>query len=223
MNKEIVYLRKDDAFTDSLVIANGTGNQHSTVTKTIKRYRDDFEKFGKLEFSDSVSKNPKGGRPSRIYLLNEQQATLLVTYLGNSEIVRGFKIELVKQFYEMRKFIAERHTKEWIETRRQGKLTRKDETDEIKKFIEYAIEQGSNHSSWYYKAFSELADKMCGIKPKHRDDATTMQLNNLAIFENIILQIIRHDLKEGIPYKQIYQNCKDRCNMARDIAMISSY
>ena len=170
-----------------------------------------------------MSKNPKGGRPSRIYLLNEQQATLLVTYLGNSEIVRGFKIELVKQFYEMRKFIAERHTKEWIETRRQGKLTRKDETDEIKKFIEYAIEQGSNHSSWYYKAFSELADKMCGIKPKHRDDATTMQLNNLAIFENIILQIIRHDLKEGIPYKQIYQNCKDRCNMARDIAMISSY
>lgn len=122
---ELVYLKGDDAFTDSLVIANGTDNQHSTITKTIKRYRKDFENFGALRFSDSVSKNPQGGRPSRIYILNEQQATLLVTYLGNSEIVRRFKVELVRQFFEMRKFIAERHTEEWIATRKQGKINRR--------------------------------------------------------------------------------------------------
>lgn len=221
MNKEIVYLRKDDAFTDSLVIAEATNNQHESLIRLIRQHQERLEKFGKIEFSDL--KSEKRGRPKKYCLLNEPQATLLISFLDNSDIVADFKVELVKKFFEMRKFIAERHTKEWIETRRQGKLARKDETDEIKKFIEYAIAQGSNHSSWYYKAFSELADKMCGIKPKHRDDATTMQLNNLAIFENIILQIIKHDLKEGIPYKQIYQNCKERCNMARDIAMISNY
>lgn len=39
-------------------------------------------------------------------MLNEQQATLLVTYMRNSEIVRAFKLELVKQFFEMRAALA---------------------------------------------------------------------------------------------------------------------
>jgi hypothetical protein len=62
---------------------------------------------------------------------------------------------------------------------------------------------------------------MCGIKPKHRDDATVVQLNNLAIFENIILEVIKEGLKEKLPYKQIYQNCKSRCEQAKEVAMIS--
>ena len=215
---EIVYLKRNEAFTDSMVIAEGTGNQHSTVTKAIKRYRKDFETFGKLEFSDSVSKNPKGGRPSRIYLLNEQQATLLVTYLGNSEIVRKFKIELVRQFYEMRKFIAEKHTKDWIETRQQGKLTRKAETDVIKELVEYAKEQGSTHSDMLYMTYSKLANTFAGVKK--RDEASVIQLNNLSIFENLILQMIRSGIDKGLNYKEIYKECKNRCADAKQIAMI---
>lgn len=217
---ELVYLKADEAFTDSLVIANGTDNQHSTVTKTIKRYRKDFENFGSLRFSDCVSKNPKGGRPSRIYILNEQQATLLVTYLGNSEIVRKFKVELVRQFFEMRKFIAERHTKEWIETRQQGKLTRKAETDVIKSLVEYAREQGSTHADMLYMTYSKLANAMCGIKG--RDNATVIQLNNLNIFENLILQMIRNGINAGLNYKEIYSVCKERCVQAKQIAMIGA-
>lgn len=215
---ELVYLKADEAFTDSLVIANGTNNQHSTVTKTIKRYRKDFENFGSLRFSDSVSKNPKGGRPSRVYILNEQQATLLVTYLGNSEIVRKFKVELVRQFFEMRKFIAERHTQEWIETRKQGKLTRKAETDVIQELIGYAKEQGSEHADMLYMTYSKLANAMCGVKG--RDKATVLQLNNLNIFENLILQMIRSGIEADMNYKDIYKECKNRCLQAKQIAMI---
>ncbi|MCP1639667.1 hypothetical protein J2T50_001376, partial [Streptococcus gallinaceus] len=39
--------------------------------------------------------------------LNEQQATLLVTYLGNTEPVREFKKNLVKAFFELRNEVAE--------------------------------------------------------------------------------------------------------------------
>lgn len=215
---ELVYLKADEAFTDSLVIANGTDNQHSTVTKTIKRYRKDFENFGALRFSDSVSKNPKGGRPSRIYILNEQQATLLVTYLGNSEIVRQFKVELVRQFFEMRKFIAERHTELWVETRKQGTITRKSETDMIQQLVKYAREQGSEHANMLYLTYSKLANKLAGIKS--RDNATVRQLNVLSIFENIILEMIRAGMEKGLNYKQIYKECKDRCEQAQQIAMI---
>ena len=38
----------------------------------------------------------------KIYRLNEQQATLLITYLKNTEPVRRFKMNLVKAFFEMR-------------------------------------------------------------------------------------------------------------------------
>ncbi|HFO0275362.1 TPA: Rha family transcriptional regulator, partial [Streptococcus pyogenes] len=52
-------------------------------------------------------KGSLGGRPRRIYHLNEQQATLLVTYLGNTEPVREFKKNLVKAFFEMREELTQ--------------------------------------------------------------------------------------------------------------------
>ena len=215
---EIVYLRRNDAFTDSMVIATETGNQHHAVTQLIRKHQSKLEKFGKLEFSHLKCQNPKGGRPSRIYLLNEMQATLLITFLGNSEKVVDFKVELVRQFYEMRKFIAEKHTKDWLETRQQGKLTRKAETDVIQELVVYAKEQGSTHSDMLYMTYSKLANTFAGVKK--RDEATVIQLNNLSIFENLILQMIRSGIDKGLNYKEIYKECKNRCADAKQIAMI---
>lgn len=215
---ELVFLKRDDVFTDSMVIANGTGNQHKSVVAIIKKYKKDFEAFGKLEFSDLKSTNPKGGRPTKIYKLNEEQAMLLVTYLDNNEIVRDFKKNLVSQFVKMRRFIAERQTTVWLETRKAGKLTRKAETDVIKELVEYAKEQGSYHADMLYMTYSRLANSMADIKK--RDNATVTQLNNLSIFEHIILTMIRNGIDEGLGYKEIYVICKNRCSQAKDIALI---
>lgn len=217
---DLVYLKKDDVFTDSLVIASGTGIEHPTVTKTLKRYRKDFEEFGDLRFSDSVSKNPKGGRPSRIYLLNEQQATLLITYLGNSEVVRAFKIQLVKQFYKMRQFILERQSAIWKDTREYGKVTRKAETDILKKLVEYAREQGSEHADMYYVIYSRLANKAVGIT--NRDEATIQQLNNLSLAENVILRVIDMGIATNKHYKTIYKECKVRLEAIADLAYLTA-
>jgi len=215
---ELVYLKKDNAFTDSMVIANGTDNQHKSVVAIIKKYHKDFEDFGRIEFSDLKSTNPKGGRPTKVYQLNEEQAALLLTYLDNNEIVRAFKKKLVHQFFEMRKFIAERHTKDWLETRQQGKLTRKAETDVIKELVDYAKEQGSTHADMLYLTYTKLANAMSGVKG--RDNATVIQLNNLSIFENLILTMIRNGIAAGLNYKEIYKVCKDRCIQAKQIALI---
>lgn len=220
--QELVYLQKDDAFTDSMVIANGTGNQHKSVVAIIKKYQKDFEESGALRFSDFKSTNPQGGRPTKIYLLNEEQATLLVTYLDNTDTVRSFKKKLVHEFYEMRKFIAERHTEAWIETRSSGKLTRKEETDTIKELVEYAKEQHSEHADLLFMTYSKLANSMVGIRGKNRDKASTRQLNNLSIFENLILQMIRNGMNAGLHYKEIYKICKERCLQAQQIAMIGN-
>ena len=176
-----------------------------------------LETFGKIEFSDF--KSGKRGRPTRIYNLNEPQATLLITFLDNTDIVADFKTELVRQFYSMKKFIFERQTKSWEETRRIGKLTRKSETDTIKKLIEYAKEQGSTHSDKLYMTYSKLANKMAGITS--REEATITQLNNLCMMENIILNVIEAGLEANKNYKQIYKDCKERIQMVSRLAYLN--
>ena len=217
---DLVYLKRDDAFTDSMVIAEATNNQHKSVVAVIKKYHKDLEDYGKLEFSDLKSTNPKGGRPTRIYQLTEEQAMLLITYLDNNEIVREFKKMLVKQFVAMRKLIAEKQTTTWIETRQQGKLTRKAETDVIKQLVEYAEKQGSGHADMLYMTYSKLANKYAGIGK--RDNATVMQLNNLSLMEHIILNVIQNGISTGMYYKEIYKASKARLESMKDIAFLES-
>ncbi|EPT2006016.1 phage regulatory protein, partial [Campylobacter coli] len=58
----------------------------------------DLECFGKLGFElQKIAKTNK-----KIYYLNEQQATLLLTYMKNSETVRSAKKILVSAFYQMK-------------------------------------------------------------------------------------------------------------------------
>lgn len=213
---ELVYLKADDAFTDSLVIAKGTNVEHRKLKSVIRKHEEKLKEFGKL--SSPCRAESKGGRPIEYYPLNEAQATFLVTLLKNTDVVVDFKAELVRQFYEMRKFIAERHTLEWQETRRAGKITRKAETDVIQELIEYAKGQGSEHANELYRVYSKLANSLCGIKG--RDNATVIQLNNLGIFENLILQMIRSGIEADMNYKDIYKECKNRCLQAKQIAMI---
>jgi phage regulator Rha-like protein len=84
------------------VIAEQVGVQQKNIVELLRKYKDDFLEFGTLPFkTEGVVNNGKGEQPKTFYL-NEQQATLLMTYLRNSEKVRNFKKRLVKEFYKMR-------------------------------------------------------------------------------------------------------------------------
>lgn len=213
----LVQIVKNDIFTDSLVIAEGTDNKHESVQRRIRDYEKEISSLGKLGFE---IRPMKSGQEMKIYLLNEPQATFLITLLKNTEIVVNFKLELVKQFYKMRQFILERQTTQWIETRKQGKLTRKSETDVIKELVEYAKNQGSKNAEMLYMTYSKLANKMAGIDK--RDNATINQLNNLSLIENIILHCIRAGIEQEKHYKKIYQDCKARLVMFKDIAYLEA-
>ena len=85
-----------EPYTTSEIIAAGAGVQRRTVDHLLLAHKADFEEFGILRFE--IAKTGGRGRPETIYHLNEQQATLLMTYLKNTEAVRAFKKELVRQF-----------------------------------------------------------------------------------------------------------------------------
>lgn len=65
--EQLVKIIKNDVFTDSLVIAEGTRNEHKSVIALLKRYEANFKEFGEIRFSDLKSTNLQGGRPTRVY------------------------------------------------------------------------------------------------------------------------------------------------------------
>ncbi len=214
---ELVEMKDNDIFTTSKIIADGTNNKHNSITAIIQKYEEDFREFGSVRFVDLKSKNPQGGRPEKVYYLNEEQATLLMTYLRNNEVVRKFKKNLVQQFYKMRRFLIEKQSKLWNDTRIASKENRLKETDVIKLLVEYAKEQGSTHSDQLYRVYTKLANSIVGGK---RDDMTASELNTLTLVESIIKQTIEIDMSMGMHYKDIYKDCKKRIEQFGEITYL---
>lgn len=212
---DLVILKKDDVFTTSEVIANGTNSSYRSVQRLIEKYQKDLSEFGQVRFEITSVKYKRGSNDKKVYLLNEQQTTLLMTYMKNSPVVREFKKALVKEFFEMRKFIMERHTAEWVESRKQSKLNRKTQTDAIKELVEYAQMNGSTNANRYYAIYSRLADKVVGIQ--NRDEAHISQLNTLSVVETVIGSTIHECITNGMEYHEIYKVCQKKLEVFSNI------
>lgn len=197
-----------EPYTTSEVIAEAAGVKRRSVTHLIQQHKADFQEFGKVRFEIAPLPGSKTGQKITVYHLNEQQATLLMTYLKNTEQVREFKKELVRQFYAMRDFIRERATPEWQETRSLGKEIRRMETDAIKALVAYAEAQGSQHAARYYQSISSLANRTAGIV--ERDKAHTVELAALLMVEKIIAKEIRTGIQAERSYKEIYAGIKEK-------------
>lgn len=198
-----------EPYTTSEIIAAGTGVNHRRVRDAIRKYQTDLETFGVLgAYQTKTPNNQEGGRNATGYILNEQQATLLITYLKNTEVVRAFKKELVRQFYAMRSLLLERASPVWKDTRSLGKEIRRQEADAIKRLVDYAAAQGSRNAGWYYANLSKLADATVGVV--ERDKAQVVQLTALLLVEQTIAQEITAGIETGVPYWAIYRAIKDR-------------
>lgn len=117
---------KAEPYTTSEIIANNTNNNHDSVKRLIRKHLERLEQFGKVGFE--IQPLPSGQK-AKVYKLNEQQATLLITFLDNSEIVANFKTLLVKQFYEMRDELNKRNLNRAME-----KPIKRTLTDSIKEW-----------------------------------------------------------------------------------------
>ncbi|WP_066219010.1 Rha family transcriptional regulator [Aliarcobacter cryaerophilus] len=100
--QNLITIVNEEMTVSHRVVAEQTANQEKSIRNTILKFIDDFKIFGTVHFkNEGIVNNGKGEQP-KTYFLNEQQAYLLLTYLRNNEIVRNFKVTLVKAFFEMR-------------------------------------------------------------------------------------------------------------------------
>jgi len=97
----LVKLTDGQAVTTTPAIALGTGNEHKAVIQLVRTYRDDLEEFGRVAFEMAPFATTGGTQSREIALLNEPQATLILTYMRNNDVVRQFKKALVRAFYEL--------------------------------------------------------------------------------------------------------------------------
>lgn len=110
MNTPIVSVINGEPLASSEVIAKGVGLQHKNVLALARSHAATLMEFGKLAFETRVNRR---GQPTEIAMLNERQASLLLTMMRNSKAALAFKVELVREFYRMRDALDQRDQNLW--------------------------------------------------------------------------------------------------------------
>lgn len=225
--KDLVFLKSNQPVTTSLIIADGTGNEHRSIIRLIQNYQPQFERWGKVKFADVDLKsatnfiegaqdnnrrlsNDGRGKPTTIAYLNEQQATFLITLLRNNDVVLEFKSELVDRFYKMREILLNQQNEQWRELRAATKISFKELTPVIRVLHEWATAHGCKVSEKvFFMNFFKLINKTLGINPNSRDTLAAWQLYEVDKLQFIARTIITGLLTQGADYHLPYRNCKD--------------
>lgn len=150
---ELVRLTTQDVskaipITDTKAIAEYAGIEHRSVRQMVRKHEKDFSEFGNLDILCVGVEGTKGYET--MYILNEMQSTLLMTYLKNTDKVREFKKRLVKEFFFKNKELQARS-----ETRHIGIHSRKSLTDAIRD----KVDEGTNFKNFAYGNYSKLVYK----------------------------------------------------------------
>lgn len=193
--------RKNNTLTEAeKKKGNFTELLHKTLLDII---RDEFsEEINEQKILPVEYKDKKGEkRPMFLLTLNQAKQVLL----RESKYVRRAIINYIEVLEQA---IVDKAKNEWLLTRQQGKLVRREETDAIQDLIEYAKSQGSEHSSNLYMIYSKLVNSLVGIKANSRDKVDFGILMLIRQLEDIFTKIILNSMENKIYYKEIYQICK---------------
>lgn len=155
------------------------------------------------------------GKNGKAFLYIEQGIYAICRY-SNKKIADDFNDWVYETVISIRKngfYIATEKDKEWIGIREETKAIRKQETDTIKAFTEYAKEQGSKNYERYYISLTNLANRKVGIQTGDRDNADQNTLLRLKTVEGVIGMRLGVLMKENLPYKDIYKGVKEIVDM----------
>lgn len=204
---ELVYMDgKKEPYTTSAIIAECAEVKHDTVQSLIRNHQEDFESYGIIGFE--IRKLDGRGRPMKIYRLNEQQATLLITYLKNTEPVRRFKMNLVKAFFEMRDELSKFRMQRALEKPKRKTLHDSIETWEAK--------PKHAHSTMNNLLLKAVTDRNAKQLREERggyngiDSLTSDELEQYQAFEDMVIAMIGLNMSYQEIKAMAFRNKKTR-------------
>jgi len=148
--KNIVVLENQEAVVSIQDISKFSGVQTRAIAKAIRTHSEKFRKLGLSLNSDTTHIR---------HILNEPQATFLMTLLKNTDVVSQFKFDLVVQFYQMREQVCEIN-KLAVETLKQELVkakdlkTYKDGYVSLRKFLKKHDKFMKENEAWEYLVYA---------------------------------------------------------------------
>ena len=103
--------------------------------------------------------------------------------------------------------------------RAEGKIIRKAETESIKEFTEYAKSNGSQSSERYYTIITKATNDILNIEAGQRDSLSESQLDNLAMVERVIANVLTSGIKKGMNYKDIYKLASSKAKQVYQVVI----
>lgn len=206
-------MKGKELLASTLTIAEGVELEHRAVMSLVRKYEKKLNKYRVMTFEMSKAKT---GRPVRFAWLNEKQATFLITLMKNSDVVVEFKEKLTDEYYRLKETLqiiaVNQKNEEWLEKRMRGKVSRLEETDAIKLYVDYAESHGSKNAVKYYSLISTMENKALFFLeqkfPKLRDALEGHQLETIANADRIVARQLKKCVDEKVDYHEGYYMAK---------------
>jgi phage regulator Rha-like protein len=176
------------------IIAVQTENSQISIRKLIDKHAEKLERFGALSFQMTVLPAGQGTTREKTYYLNEQQATLLLTFMRNNEIVIEFKVRLVEDFFKMR------------EALKSQKVAPVQEIDPMEKRTQL-IEQAGRQFDVFENIFQKI-----GITEQKELAITT----NRAVKNETEIDFIALSGKNGLEVEEKFFTVTELCEFIRE-------
>lgn len=213
-------IKEDNILVSSRIIANGLGKEHKHLLRDIdvimKRLENnkDFNKDQIWTLFIVSEYKGKNGRMSREILMTKQGFLLYVFNIQGYDI---FKLQYINEFDRLQDLLREKQSEEWLQTRKQGKLVRRGETDVIQQLIQYAINLGCKNTKFFYSNYSKMVNKFNGIGTGQREFVDWGTLMKIAQSEDIVQKEILKGMEQGLHYSVIYERCKEKVKQYIDL------
>ena len=214
----VELVNKTEVVTDSVTVARKFGIKHKDVVSNILKLSSDIEKLrgdGIPPKPTEVEREYRGAKFTAYLMTREYFSLLSMRFKGQKAL--EWQIKFNQAFYSMEGALLKmEHNKQdevWLENRNQGKIGRREETDAIKQFVEYAKGQGSTKAAFYYKHITDATYKALGLMnqkyPKLRDTMNFYEISELLLAERLATQALKKYMDLGRNYKDIYESVRD--------------
>lgn len=226
-------IKNNEVLVSTREIASKFGKDHKEVMYAIEGR---IDSAGKVKNNGLLQEISGISHPSKYFIssiyrdsMNREQQEFLLTRDGFTLLAMGFsgskalkwKLSYIEAFNYMEAILREKQSAEWKYSRLEGKKARKDETDVImSKLIPHAESQGSKNAGKLYMNYSKLVNSTLGIQAGQRDNLPLSYIDAIRFLERAIENIISIEVDKGTHYKEIYQVCKAKCNIIKDLAFL---
>jgi len=222
---EIYIIQKQgQILTTSLDVAEKFGKRHDNVLQSIRKIVEEMPERGALNFKETSYIDESNRRKPMYDITRSGFSVLVMGFNGRKALEWKFLYE--DAFSKMEHALLNQSNISWQDDRKAGKITRREETDVIRDFVEYAHSQGSTKANFYYKHLTNatykalflVADKFPG---QFRDLLNSRQLSFLRSAEIVAADALKDGMAQGLFYKDIFQLAKTKLQGCAQIFGVS--